>query len=539
MAAYSTSNPGGSVAGVSTQALDASIAANRFGLGEPSLAVVGNDPRAWLHAQVGPADAARGAGLPDTTQALSAALARQRALQAARQSAQAAERGVPQVMQGQDKPIGVLVQPAATNATATNATATNATPTRAATGMPPAATDPQVRAFEELNAYFRDTVLLDLRSRLSSAATSQRPLPERLVLFWSNHFTVSLTKGNVRGLVGAFEREAIRPHVASRFEDLLYASVTHPAMIQYLDNQASAGPHSRVATRAASRVVTRQDEGQRPRVYGINENLAREVMELHTLGVNGGYTQADVTAFAAVLTGWRQRPDASLAAGQPAAGAFYGFDPAWHEPGPKTVLGRTYPEGPQALFMVLHDLASHPSTARFISTKLARQFVADDPPPALVDRLTERYMRTRGDLAAVMHELIDSPLAWSPEQHKLKTPEEFAISTARVLRLGDSMFERNDIGGFQSLGQRVHYAPSPAGWPDTAEDWLGPDAVWKRVEWSARQSARLGTTLDARQLAQASLGPQLSPTSREQIARAADGPQALSLLLMSPEFQRR
>jgi uncharacterized protein (DUF1800 family) len=468
--------------------LDAAIAAHRFGLGEPTLAVVGNDPRGWLHAQVGPADAALGSGLPDTALALSNSIQLDRQIQAARKTA----------------------------------------------ASDPAA-DERLQVAKARDAYYRDTIRADLRSRLASAATSTRPLAERLVLFWSNHFTVSLAKTNTRGLVGAFERDAIRPHVAGRFEDLLYACVTHPAMLRYLDNQASAGPHSRIAVRTSQRPVA----GQRPRVLGLNENLAREVMELHTLGVNGGYTQADVTAFAAVLTGWRQPTLAHLAGGAPAPGTFQGFDAAWHEPGTKTVLGRSYPEGPQALFMVLHDLASHPSTARFVSTKLARQFVADEPPPALVERLTVRYLRSGGDLAALMHGLIDAPEAWSAEQRKLKTPEEFAISSARMLGLRETLFERNDLGGFQTLGQRVQYAPSPAGWADSADDWLGPDAVWKRVEWSARQAARFGNTLDARALAAASLGPQMSPSSTEQIARAADGPQALALLLMSPEFQRR
>jgi uncharacterized protein (DUF1800 family) len=379
-----------------------------------------------------------------------------------------------------------------------------------------------------LGGHYREVTIADARSRLLSAATTQRPFAERLHLFWANHFTVSLAKGSVRGLVGAFERDAIRPNIAGSFEQLLVAATTHPAMLRYLDNVLSAGPHSRVVARAARRAQQMQ-EG--PRLTGLNENLAREILELHTLGVNGGYAQADVTSFAAVLTGWRVAALAS-GSGQP-------FDPAWHEPGRKTVLGKTYPEGPEALRQVLHDLAHHPSTARFLATKLARHFVADDPPPALVERLAATFTHSEGQLSEVYRELVRHPSAWDPAPVKLKTPEEFVVSSARLLGLPERAFERHDGAGIIALGQRLHAAPSPAGWPDRAEEWLGPEAVWKRVEWSARVADRVGRALDARALASASLGPRLSDTSRRQIERAADGPQALALLLMAPEFQRR
>jgi uncharacterized protein (DUF1800 family) len=362
---------------------------------------------------------------------------------------------------------------------------------------------------------------------------STRPFAERLQWFWANHFTVSLAKGATRGLVGAFERDAIRPHIAGRFEDLLWAATTHPAMLRYLDNQQSAGPHSR-AVALIERRARRDDET--PRITGLNENLAREVLELHTLGVHGGYTQADVTAFAAVLTGWRvaARSDATALP----------FDAAWHEPGRKTLLGRSYGEGPQALRAVLADLARHPSTARFLATKLARHFVADDPPPALVDRLAARYLRSDGQLAELYRELIASPEAWAEPAAKLKTPEEFVVSSARVLSLGRveagaARLPAMLVAGMQALGQRPQAAPSPAGWPDRAEDWLGPEALWKRLEWASRLGDRLGSRIDARELAARCLGPLLGAATRQQIERAADGAQALALLLMAPEFQRR
>jgi uncharacterized protein (DUF1800 family) len=270
------------------------------------------------------------------------------------------------------------------------------------------------------------------------------------------------------------------------------------------------------------------------------------VLELHTLGVSGGgsnyggwggYAQTDVTEFARVLTGWRiplQEVDSSNA-----ATATTHFDATWHDPGSKTVMGKRYREGPEALTAVLHDLAVHPSTARFVSMKLARHFVADDPPAALVARLAETFRKTDGDLPSVYRTLIASPEAWDATPAKLKTPEEFVVSTARVLKLGEQMFMRQPDAAISQLGQRVQAAPSPAGWPDRAEEWLGPDAVWKRVEWATRVADRAGRRIDARALAQDSLGPRLQASTLQQIERAADGPQALALLMLAPEFQRR
>ncbi|MEP7057769.1 MAG: DUF1800 domain-containing protein [Caldimonas sp.] len=463
--------------------LRAALAAHRFGLGEPSLRGPAGDPEGWLLAQIGPADAPRGAGLLSTREGLELIAAEREKRQQARN--------------------------------------------------PP----PGMTAEQLLAGHYREATIADARSHLLSAALSTRPLMERLQLFWTNHFTVSLQKGSARGLIGAFERDAIRPHIAGSFEDLLVASTTHPAMLRYLDNAQSAGPNSRVVAREAQRAAR---AGEPRRVTGINENLAREVLELHTLGaVSGrdahggrdGYGQADVTAFAAVLSGWRVGADGAARA--------VPFDPNWHEPGAKTVLGKSYPEGPDALRAVLHDLARHPATARFIATKLARHFVADDPPQPLVERLARTCLRSDGDLPTLYRELIGSPEAWQMPLRKLKTPEEFVISTVRVLGVGERMFERGDGAGIGALGQRIHAAPSPAGWSDRADDWLGPDAVWKRVEWATRTAERAGRTIDARELAAQSLGPLLGVATREQIERAADGPQALALLLLAPEFQRR
>jgi uncharacterized protein (DUF1800 family) len=457
--------------------MHAAIAAHRFGLGEPDLAVVGDDAQGWLLAQIGAADPQRGDALPSAAEGLRRHDAYLRRLQA----------GATDV----------------------------ATPAK-----------PFEQQFAE---HFRELVQADVAAHLVTAATTQRPFSERLALFWANHFTVSMAKGAARGLVGSFEREAIRPHIAGHFDQLLMASTQHAAMLRYLDNALSAGPHSRIVARLARQ---QRDDGIVPRITGLNENLAREVLELHTLGVDGGYTQADVTAFAAVLTGWR-------APRMPRGEQASFFDAAWHEPGPKTVLGKRYPEGPQALTELLHDLTRHPATARFVATKLARHFVADEPPAPLVARLARSFADSAGHLPTVYAELVRSPEAWAPQASKLKTPEELVISSARVLRVGDAMLARGRDGGTGLMGQRVQAAPSPAGWPDRAEEWLGPDALWKRLEWATRVGDRLGRQADARALAGRSLGPWLSDSSRLQIERAADGPQALTLLLMAPEFQRR
>jgi uncharacterized protein (DUF1800 family) len=484
----------------------AAIAAHRFGLGEPALDVLRGDARGWLAAQIGAADVQQPVGsepLPSAAVGLRR-FAEFLQLQRRRRESQDGS---------------------------------------------------EMRSTEQqFGEHFRALVQADTRARMFTAATTQRPFAERLALFWCNHFTVSMAKASARGLVGAFEREAIRPHIAGRFEDLLHAAVTHPGMLRYLDNEQSAGPNSLVVQRRA-RAATRADDAAGPRITGLNENLAREVLELHTLGAAsaraGLYTQADVTAFAAVLTGWRVPIYAyapEMAPGRRAGrddlaplgdASPTRFEPAWHEPGPKTVLGKRCADGAQGLAQVLHDLARHPATALHIATKLARHFVADDPPRALVDRLSQAFVRSDGDLPSVYRVLLDAPEAWTLPAAKLKSPEEMVLSTARLLKFGARPFERQADAGLALLGQRVQAAPSPAGWPDQAEEWLGPDAVWKRVEWATRVADRAGTMVDARALAQASLGPLLSAPTALQIERAADGPQALALLLLAPEFQRR
>lgn len=450
----------------------ATLAAHRFGFSEPSLQALGNDPRGWVLAQLHQPAPLDGTGL---------------------MSGPAAWLMTRQYLDG------VLGAPAAGSAAP------------AASAMaPPAAAVPGADA---LRQQVRRASGLALQRRWQHLAATPTPVYERWVGFWANHFSVAATKGTMLGLVWPYEREAIRPHATGRFGDMLRATTVHPAMLLYLDNAQSIGPNSRA--------------GQR-RSRGLNENLARELLELHTVGVQGGYTQADVTALAALLTGWSLDRESGASR----------FNPQLHEPGPKQVLGQRYPEGPQALDLLLADLARHPATARFVSGKLARHFVTDDPPAALVDALVQRFQATDGDLLALADALFSHDLTWQAQAPpKFKRPEELVLSAHRVLQLPVVQTERLATVLAQ-MGQPPGRAPSPQGWPDRTEDWLAPDALWKRTEWAAdfgRQHARA----DARQLAARSFGPDLGTETRQQIDRADSGAQALALWLASPEFQRR
>ena len=361
----------------------------------------------------------------------------------------------------------------------------------------------------------REGNLLALRRRWQHQIETTTPVYERWVAFWANHFTVAATKGATQGMVWPFENEAIRPYATGRFATLLRASTVHPGMLLYLDNAQSIGPDSRA--------------GQR-RARGLNENLARELLEQHTVGVHGGYTQADVRELARLLTGWTTgRAEQSGA----------GFVPALHDPGSKTVMGRTYAQGPDALDAVLNDLARHPATATHLAEKLVRHFVADDPPPALVQAVARRFRETDGDLLQTADALFGHDLAWAPHRPgKARRPEELLLSAHRLLQMPMGTPER-EVAVLTGMGQPMGRAPSPQGWPDRQDDWLGPDALLKRVEWAVAMGRSAGSLADARRLADLSWGPMLSSETRTQIARAESGAQALTLLLASPEFQRR
>jgi uncharacterized protein (DUF1800 family) len=397
-----------------------------------------------------------------------------------------------------------------------------------------AANDPAARAAAiqkllKLPQIYRPIYIAEATARLRHAASTDRPFVERITQFWTNHFAVSIDKIAVLGLAGAFEREAIRPHVLGNFTDLLLAAEQHPAMLLYLDNHLSVGPGSRVARMAARR--------QTDRKIGINENLAREILELHTLGVNGGYTQQDVTTFAQVLTGWSIGGNfGRLKDGEPGK---FTFREALHEPGAKTVLNKRYPEdGESEGKAVLRDIAAKPATATFLATKLARHFIADEPPAAAVERLAKSFMKSHGDLPSVYRTLVELEDSWAQPLAKYKTPTDYIVSAYRALDLPVDM-SRRGLASFELLGQRTYSPGSPARWPDRGADWDGASALLKRIEWADAVGQRVGSRHDAADLAPQLLGATLSDDTHKAISRAASGPQALTLLLTAPEFLRR
>jgi uncharacterized protein (DUF1800 family) len=374
----------------------------------------------------------------------------------------------------------------------------------------------------------REEYVAAANARITSALQTATPFVERLVHFWANHFAVSVDKLLVVGLAGGYEADAIRPHVLGRFEDLLLAVVRHPGMLLYLDQAQSIGPASPAGKRAQDR--------QASRGRGLNENLAREILELHTLGVRSGYTQEDVTEFARALTGWTLPADD----GPGGATETFRFVPALHEPGPRMVLGRGYAEGgEQQARDILHHLVTSPATAQHIARKLARHFVADDPPPALVERLAATFSRTGGDLPSLYRELVAAPQAWQPGGVKFKSPWDWTVSTYRALG-------RSEIPPMQTtslmnqLGQPVWRPGSPAGYDDVAATWAAPDALLRRVEVAQRIATQAGNAIDARALAPRLLpGGALGEATAGAMARAESGSTALALLLVSPEFLRR
>ncbi len=375
---------------------------------------------------------------------------------------------------------------------------------------------------ERVAAFARDVrrnMIKEVQARATFGALTPAGFHERLTRFWSNHFTVSARGLQTAMVAGAYEREAIRPKILGRFVDLLFAAVKHPAMLIYLDNWQSVGPQSRAGRR---------------RGRGLNENLAREVLELHTVTPAAGYTQDDVTEFAKALTGWTV---GNNLIGQDRKGETT-FEPIIHEPGARRILGKRYPDaGSAQADLILEDLAAHPATAQNVAFKLARHIVADDPPPALVDRLAQNFLETGGDLDRLYRELIKSPEAWAEPAGKVKTPDEVLTSTARLLGL-DRVFAGEPRDVLESFAQRPFAAPSPEGWPDTGDAWLGPDAIVKRIEWANRLGER-SPEIDAREFLETALGPLASHEAKLAVSRAESGAQAIAIALMSPDFQRR
>ena len=357
-------------------------------------------------------------------------------------------------------------------------------------------------------------ILSEAKARFDAAANAEIGLVERMVWFWSNHFCVSADKDVA--MVGAYEREAIRPHVLGRFADLLQAVESHPAMLLYLDNVQSMG--------ADSIAGINQDKG-------LNENLARETLELHTLGVRSGYSQADVTNFAKVLTGWTWlRPE------EPVHGGEFVFVHRLHEPGDQVVLGKHYAErGLDQGRAVLADLARHPATARHIGEKLARHFVADDPPPPLVAKLAKTFLDTDGDLKQVARTLVTAEESWTTPRQKLKPPAEWIAGVIRLTATQDIPIGRI-MNAQVALGAPLWRPPAPNGYSDMEAAWI--DGIPRRID-IATEFAGHAARSEPLELLESGLGPLASPQTRDTVARAESRSQALALLVMAPEFLRR
>lgn len=395
--------------------------------------------------------------------------------------------------------------------------------------------DPAKSARQFVRGQGRDHYLVQVGARAQAALVSDAPFLERMAWFWANHFAVSADKLTVVGLAGLLEFEAIRPNLLGRFGDMLNAVERHPAMLLYLDQAGSIGPNSFVAERARRFAPNRQ--------LGLNENLAREIMELHTLGVRTGYSQADVTEFARAMTGWTvaglSRGLLARIVGNVGTPGDFVFAAAVHEPGARTIMGKRYgQEGVAQAQAVLNDLATHPATARHIATKLARHFAGDTPPPTLVGRLEADFRRTGGDLPSLYRTLIEAREAWVEAPAKFKTPWEWTVSATRAVGARE-LPPQAVFGLLQQLGQPVWRPGSPAGYDDIAASWAGPDAVLRRVEAAERLATRAGGAIDARALAPKLFPGTLSPETSRVLASADSPGQALALLLVSPEMMRR
>jgi uncharacterized protein (DUF1800 family) len=362
----------------------------------------------------------------------------------------------------------------------------------------------------------RPIYLQETKVRIEAALGADIGLTERLVWFWSNHFCISADK--IQSMSGAYEREAIRPHVLGRFVDMLLAVEGHPAMLFYLDNTISMGANS-IAGINRSR--------------GLNENLARETLELHTLGVRSGYTQDDVISFANVLTGWTWVP----AADNPEHGGEFTFNARLHEPGAKTVLGKVYEDGEvEQGRAVLRDLAIHPATATHIAGKLARHFIADVPPPALVERMAKAFRDTGGDLKEVTKAMVSSDESWAAPATKLKLPCEWTVGMVRATGITE-VDPARFAAGQALLGERLWRPPSPKGYADDEATWI--DGMGRRLDVANNFSERVADKIDPQDVIESVLGSCVSAEVKQAVGRAETRQQALALLFMSAEFQRR
>jgi len=470
---------------------EAALALHRFGFGPRagSIAAIASDPRGALIAEIDRPGAGRivDADLMSSGAAARAAFAFQ---QARRDERRAASKSAPKAAK---KDSGTAVPEGAPD--------TKSPDPKGIAGVAP-----------------QQIYLDEAKARLTAALNAEIGFAERLAWFWSNHFCVSADKGGVRPIAGAFERETIRAHVLGRFADMLQAVEAHPAMLIYLDNARSIGPNSQAG---------------KNRGRGLNENLAREILELHTLGVRTVYTQDDVTSFAKIITGWSVIPVAQ----DPVRGGELVFNPRMHEPGTQTVVGKAYADaGFDQGRRVLADLARHPETAKHVARKLARHFIADDPALALVERLAKRFLDTDGDLKEMAKALVAAPEAWTMPRSKLKRPAEWIVAALRAT--GASLADIRPVMQAQNLlGEPLWRPPAPNGFADNDATWL--DGLSQRLDVANQVALRIAPAADPTAVFEETLAPIASAETRRTIARAESRAQALALLLMAPEFQRR
>jgi len=390
----------------------------------------------------------------------------------------------------------------------------------------------------------------EARTALEARISSDRPFVERLVAFWSNHLCVSSgSKILVAPLAGSYERDVIRPHVLGRFEDMVLASAKHPAMLAYLDNFQSIGPSS-----PGARIGQRNNGAKR----GLNENYARELLELHTLGVNGGYSQTDVQELARVLTGWTidgiggpgarapqgnqaRRGNGANGRARPEPGSAIGFTfrEALHEPGTKTVLTERYKEDGLAEGEdAIRALCRHPSTAKFVATKLATHFISDDPPAAAIDRLARAFRSSDGDLKIVARTLIEEPDAWREDARKFRTPQDWFIAVMRAF--GANEVNPNAPVVLRQLRQPLWSPPSPKGFGDAMQEWADPDSLLNRGELARTISRQPAVAaVDPRSLLDVVDVPTGNPLHSLIADASIPAPERVALAIAGPAFQWR
>ncbi len=501
----------------------AALALSRFGLGADhnGTTSIASDPRGALLEEITErfVPVPVGPQLQSTADLLVSLYAFQEQRKQARQQAAVAAAAAPQdkLMQGPQQPQKPPLQPSGTTPSSQAMAAQPNNQTMAA------AIGKAVDKLEKpAMPYLPQQVLLaEVDARFNG--TIRQPLigfGERLAMFWANHFAVAVSKSEeVHIVAGAFEREAIRPHVFGRFADMLFAVETHPAMLAYLDNQQSIGPNSKANAN---------------KKRGLNENLARETLELHTLGVNGGYTQTDVTTLARIITGWT----VARAEGKLGTPGTFVFNAGAHEPGDQTLLGLTYADnGVGQGREALRDLARHPATAQHIATKLVRHFVADTPPPGLIQTVAATFSKTDGDLSAVYRALVGSEDAWNPTLLKVRSPLEFMTA---LLRASGEMPKPNVIlGALTAMGQPFWAPAGPNGFADTAEVWASSEGLSMRMDVANMIASAVPPQVDPRSFVSDSLGPLLSNETLQAVSRAETRKQGLTIAYLSPEFQRR